>query len=638
MNTTIVQFLKTVHPFSQLPDNELLNIESHIVKRSYKAGELLYRHAHSSLRDLSIIASGKVEKYFLKQDGQKAFVEVFGEGDTFGAISILLNNKYAIRYVRTVEPTILYQLPDTYFLELCRAYDDFAAFYTEEFGRRMLSSGYSGFLLQKTPEVGGLDLSDHNFNRPVRDVQSSYLNTIVQSASIREAALSMSQTRRDYVLVRDESGNPMGIITDVDLREQVVINGVERDAPVTEVMSVPPLSIDGGSLCYEAILFMLNKKVKHLFVEENGQIVSVVRLEKLLGSYKESPFIYIRNIQRALDPSALSMAWAQTPQLVQSLHDRGVKSEIVNQIVTAISDAITHNLIEQAQRELGPAPAAFVFMALGSEGRMEQTLSTDQDNAIIYADVEPEKREDARAYFLELGKRVCDGLAAVGFSYCEGGLMAKNSKWTHSLSHWKKNYSNWFDEPFSDKILHVSTFFDCRTVYGESGLLEELKQHIFETLGEGNSLFFAQISRISLENKPPLTGWFKNFILTENDEGGKVLDIKKAMMPLADFARIFSLYHKISATNTGDRLRLLSEAGELKKEEFEELHQSYYFMMRLRLIHQANNMMTLRREPDNLIDPEKMTQVERVALKQIFKIIQKYQTRLGVKFTGNILK
>jgi CBS domain-containing protein len=361
MNNPVYNYLKATHPFSQLPDDELLNLESHIVRRSFKAGEILYRHAHSPLRDLSIIVSGKVEKYFLKQNGEKAFIEEFGPGDTFGAISILLNNKYAIRFVRTLEPTILYQLPDTYFLELCRAYDDFASYYTDEFGRRMLSSGYAGFLLQKTPEVGGLDLSDHNFNRAVREAQSSFLHTIDDTASVREAAQSMSQTRRDYVLVRNAEGKPLGIVTDVDLREQVVINGVNTDAAVTEVMSAPALCINGGRLSYEAILFMLNKKIKHLFVEEDGEIVSVVRMEKLLGGYKESPFIYVRNIQRALDPSALTLAWAQTPQLVQNLHDRGVKSEIVNQIITAISDAITHNLIEQAQKTLGPPPARFVF-------------------------------------------------------------------------------------------------------------------------------------------------------------------------------------------------------------------------------------------------------------------------------------
>jgi CBS domain-containing protein len=277
-------------------------------------------------------------------------------------------------------------------------------------------------------------------------------------------------------------------------------------------------------------------------------------------------------------------------------------------------------------------------MALGSEGRKEQTLSTDQDNAIIYEDVSEDKREAVREYFLELGKQVCDGLAMTGFAYCEGGLMAKNSKWNHSLSHWKKNYTKWIDEPFSDTVLRVSTFFDCRSVFGDSALLSELKQHIFEVLGEGNSLFFAQISRISQEIKPPLTSWFKNFILTQNEEGGKVLDIKKAMMPLADFARIYSLYHNIPATNTGERLKRLLEVGELTQEEFEELHQSYYFMMRLRLIHQASGMTSQRRAPNNLIDPQSMTQVERVALKQIFKIVQKYQTRLGVKFTGSLLK
>lgn len=636
MKKPVIELLKTVHPFSLLPEDELVNLSNHITKRSFKAGEVLYRHAYSPLRDLSIISSGKVEKYFLQNESDKTFTEEFGPGDTFGAISILLNNKLAIRSVRTVEDTLLYQLPDTYFLELCRGYEDFAAFYTEEFGRRMLSSGYANFLLKKTPEPGGLDLSDHNFNRPVREVQSSFLHTIEDTATIREAAVSMSKTRRDYVLVQNNANEPLGIVTDLDLREQVVINGLPSSSPVWEAMYAPPHSIDGGKMSYEAILFMLNNKLKHLFVTENGVIVSVVRLEKLLGSYKESPFIFIRNIQRALEPSDLAMAWAQTPRLIQSLHDRGVKSEIVNEIIASISDAITHNLILEAQKELGPAPAKFLFMALGSEGRKEQTLSTDQDNAIIYEDVKPEERETTRAYFLALGKKVSDGLAEAGFAYCEGGLMAKNTKWNHSLSHWKKNYSNWLDQPFSDTVLRVSTFFDCRAVYGAEALLTELKEHIFTILRGPSSLFFAQISKNSLEVKPPLTSFFKNFVLTEGTDGEKALDIKKAMMPLADFARIFALRHEIHVTNTGARLKQLLQRGIITDSEFQELHQGYYFMMRLRLIHQASSMTQFRQPPNNLIDPKSLTQIERVALKEIFKVIQKYQTRLGVQFTGSL--
>lgn len=176
--------------------------------------------------------------------------------------------------------------------------------------------------------------------------------------------------------------------------------------------------------------------------------------------------------------------------MVCQLLRRGVKAEIVNQVITTVSDTIAVKVIETVIEEIGTPPARFVFMVLGSEGRQEQTLKTDQDNAIIYEDKTNEQREQVRAYFLQLAAMVSERLHLIGFSYCTGGFMAKNGKWTHSLSHWKGNYEAWLQQPTAETVMNFSTFFDCRYLYGDIFLMDDLKAFLDEKLQEPLGRFF----------------------------------------------------------------------------------------------------------------------------------------------------
>lgn len=633
MNDALFSFFKSCPPFEVLPDTELLSLIPQLTRKSVKANTLLYRHAVSPLRELSVIYSGSIEKYFLEKGGEKLFPEHFRKGDTFGAISILLNNRRAIRFVRSREDTVLYQLPDTLFISLCERYEEFSNFFTAQFGRRMLRSGYAGFLLHKVPEPGGLDFQDQYFRLRVNEMLDPALNTCPDSATILEAAQQITYARKGYVLVMSAEGKPVGVVSDSDLREKVILAGRDTGASVREIMHPAVYTIPAGALGHEAILKMLRLKVQRLFVAEGDQLIGVVTLESIYGSPARAPFLFIEGIGQATQTAELAVKWSQTPQIVQRLLERGVRPETVNQVITAISDAITHNIISRVIRELGEPPAAFAFMALGSEGRQEQTLRTDQDNAIIYEDVEESRRESVRSYFLTLGEKVCDALNEAGFAYCEGELMAKNSQWNHSLSHWKSNYDAWLEEPFASQVLRSVTFFDCRTVYGQSALLDELRGHFLQKLRNAPDLFFAQLAKISLEIKPPLT-FFNNFQLKRAGGKDNVIDLKLAMMPIADFVRIHALKHGIEQANTGERLRRLADKQIFSEEEFQELQQGYYLMMRLRLIQQAKALTEARTEADNLIEPEALTQIERAALREIFKVVQKYQSRMGLVFAG----
>lgn len=626
--------LSDTAPFNLLPAEVLAELSGQMQRRDYPGGVVIYEQEASDIHEISLIASGSVEKYFIEPDGRKLHLETFGVGETFGAISLMLNNQQAIRSVRTLASTVLFQLDERPFRELCQRYPEFYDFFTHEFGKRMLQSGYAQRLgLQQRNNGAGFQVSDLAFTQGIQELYNPHANTCTLETSAQEAARSMTYYRQNYVVVLDRDREPVGMVTDQELRDRLIVAGKDLTTPVSEIMHAPLLEIQSSAHSYEAILLMFRHKVDYLVVREGEKFLGVISLDKLLNAQGKSPFIFVHSIALDHDTEALRRKWAQVPSIIQQLIDRGTRPEIVNQVVSAISDAIAYNIIRRAIERLGEPPARFVFMALGSEGRKEQTLSTDQDNAIIYEDLQGEAREKARAYFLQLGTEVCTELDEVGFSFCEGDLMAMNPKWNHSLSHWQANYRRWIAEPVSDNAVIGGTFFDCRRIYGDAELLQELRQTIFTELNRGASPFFSALARAALLNRPPLNLFGGFQVIEENKRRG--INVKRAMNMIIDFARIYALQHHLSATNTGERMRQLTVKGVLEEEELEELYQGYYFLMRLRLTHQAYQVQN-GVQPDNLLELDKLTKIERVTIKEILRMIEKYQKRLSIVYTGSL--
>ncbi|RYE90305.1 MAG: hypothetical protein EOO37_03295, partial [Cytophagaceae bacterium] len=325
---------------------------------------------------------------------------------------------------------------------------------------------------------------------------------------------------------------------------------------------------------------------------------------------------------------------ADKAQVMPILLDRGVKPEIVNQVITTVADTIALKVIEDVIREMGTPPAKFVFIVLGSEGRQEQTLLTDQDNAIIYEDKANEHREEVREYFLRFAEQVSDRLNEIGFSFCDGGFMAKNPKWTHSVSHWKRNYQEWLHESNPENVMRFAAFFDVRFLYGEADILDELREFLDLELQKPLDRFLHYMAMNALQYEPPLT--FFNNIRTFAVGDQQVINLKKIMSPIVDLVRVFSLKHRIFATNTGQRLADLRKLGVFTEKDYQELLQSYYYLMGMRLKKQSVQMMQDKLPPDNYLDPKKLTKVERVTLKEIFKVISDFQLKIKVSFAKQL--
>ncbi|GHB38266.1 hypothetical protein GCM10008106_19440 [Mongoliitalea lutea] len=444
----------------------------------------------------------------------------------------------------------------------------------------------------------------------------------------------MRTEKISILFVSDTSQNLIGYLTDITLRDKVLAQGVPYDQPVSLIMEENIISINQDDFLYEALLLMFQTKTRYLLVKKKEAYIGWISRTKILMEQSNSPFIFIQSVRQALDTFELAKKWRQVPDLVNRLIQQGLKASIINQIITSIADTITLRVIENVMHVLGPAPAAFVFFVLGSEGREEQTLKTDQDNAIIYEDKANEHREEVRAYFLEFADKVSTQLDTIGIDFCKGGFMAKNPKWTHSLSHWKRNYLTWIQESSEDTIMKYATFFDCRAIYGDFALLEELKTYTDEQLMHTTERFWVHMGENALKYEPPLT-IFKG-IKSVKIDGDKKINSKEMMNPIVDLVRVFALKNGIHPTNTGKRIAQLRANGIFSEKEAQELDHAYYYLMSLRLEKQAVQLMKNGTIVDNFISLQELTKVQLVTLVEIFKVIKSFQLKVKINFTNTI--
>jgi CBS domain-containing protein len=386
-------------------------------------------------------------------------------------------------------------------------------------------------------------------------------------------------------------------------------------------------------LIFEALMSMMKDDIRHLAVmDATENVVGILSSRDLLSAQGQSPLFVLREISEAGSMAQIIDRNRRMPQLLRSLITSGAKAQNLTRFITAVSDAILKKVMAFTLEELGQPPARFVFMIMGSEGRHEQTLKTDQDNAIVYEDVDPKDEPATREYFLKFGEKACTLLDQAGFEFCTGGVMAKNPKWCQSLSTWKAYFSAWIHAAEPEDLLQASIFFDFRHGFGEPFLINALRQHLFDSL-EGWSGFFRHLTENALHFKPPI-GFFRNFVVESKGKHRSALDIKSAMTPIVDFVRIYALKHKIEQTNTLERLSHLQLKKVITAPEYDELEKAYGFLMQLRFVRQVTAVIDEKTAPNNYINPKKLTNIEQKMLKEIFKRIEKFQTKLEFEFTG----
>jgi CBS domain-containing protein len=632
--TDRLTFLRTVEPFNLLPPEVLEEVAALLQEVTHPREAVIYHQGETKLRGVDLIIEGAYDTFFF--DGQqRRLPEVYGPGECYGGVSVLLNKKRSLRTVQARAGTRVYFLHRNDFRSLCLGYEAFFHYFTSRYGQLMLNEEYAQLVHPGPQAAQNFIAADELYSRRLASVELRPVLACPGSTPTHEVARLMARNRTSCYFVLDEAEKEVvGYVTDITLRDKVVAGLGDARQPISTFLDAPTRSVSSEAFVYEALLLMFRTKTRYLLVEKQGEYIGFISRSKLLSEQAQSPFLFIQGVRQAQSLRELRRNWQKVPDIVFQLLDRGVKPEIVNQVITTVADTIALKVIEDVIGELGTPPAKFVFIVLGSEGRQEQTLLTDQDNAIIYEDKANEHREEVREYFLRFATEVSDRLNEIGFSFCDGGFMAKNPKWTHSLSHWKRNYQEWLHESNPENVMRFAAFFDIRFLYGEATILDELHEFLDAELQKPLDRFLHYMAINALQYEPPLT--FFNNIRTFAVGDQQVINLKKIMSPIVDLVRVFSLKHRIFATNTGQRLAALRQLGVFTEKDYQELLQSYYYLMGMRLKKQSVQMMHDKLPPDNYLDPKKLTKVERVTLKEIFKVIADFQLKIKVSFAKQL--
>jgi CBS domain-containing protein len=451
-------------------------------------------------------------------------------------------------------------------------------------------------------------------------------------ASIEQTARAMTEHGASAALITSESAAAVGIVTDRDLRARALADSLDASAAIHTIMSAPLQRIAEQAPVYEALARMGQHGVRHLAVEDaDGRIVGVVDDAAVHEFAHGSPVALLSAIAGARSPEQVALLCKRGAAHAAALSSGGAPAHQAMRMRTSLCDAAVQLLIHLAEGELGSPPCGFAFIAMGSHGREELTLASDQDNGIVYAPPDGADPETCQDYFLRLGARVCEGLSRAGFPVCRGGVMAENPRWCRSLPDWLSSFDAWVRAAEPQEIADFSISLDFRAVHGDAALAHNMRRRIHAAIAD-EPAFLIPFAHNALSFKPPFRLLGDIYLGGDAEHAGEI-DLKDATMPLVSFARLYALRHQLSESNTRARIAALASAGHLSSASRDETMIAYDFLMQLRLRTQVAALQA-GKPPHNSIDPGKLGRFERECLKQAFAQVGALQKKVSYDFAG----
>ena len=582
-------------PFDRLSGPEMQRFRASLDVRFFREGETIIR-AGEVPDAFYIVIKGAVREV----DGT-GVVAVHGPDDCFDT-SLLVEGK--CRYDLVVEEeAICYVLPVDELLDLTANNKAFAEFFYHDISLRLEALAARQTMRALQPVM-------------LARVREAYIHPplyVDAATSIFEAATLMKAGKATSLLVRADGRT--GIVTGIDMREAVILGRRPVETPVGEIATWQLVTIAPEELLAEALLRMTRHGVKRLVVEERGRITGVLEQVDLLSFLSSQSYILGLQVERAASIDDLRRASEQLPALVQVLHGHGTKIPYITQLVAELTRRIAARLFAMiAPPEL---TANACLMVMGSEGRGDQILKTDQDNGLILRDGcdAPELRR--------VGEAFTDALVGFGYPRCPGGIMVSNPAWAKPLAAFRDDLRGWILSPDEPALMNVAILVDAAPVAGDPALLAGLKDQLFE-LSRGEAAFCARFARAIDSFETPSLGGIRG-LLVGRLPGREPLDLKKsAIFPIVHGVRALALERQIAETNTAERIRRLEDLGLFDHPFAVDLIEAYGFLLGLRL--QARlDRLRLEQEPDNLIRPQDLNKFERDLLKDSFAIAGRFK-------------
>ncbi|GAB3661901.1 DUF294 nucleotidyltransferase-like domain-containing protein [Echinicola sediminis] len=633
----VKEFLRRYPPFSFLSDELLISVAQKVELMYYSKDEYIFRKGNPANPHFFVIKEGSV--HLTDEDSGKMVVKDYcEEGDVFGALALLGQRPYVLNgYV--AEDSLLYAVPVAVFDKILKENSEVSLFFAAGFAAGQVVVRTDLSQSQKARKLFRDVSSDHGLSLFLEQGKVNFPTEVLsckQGTRVEEAAKLMYQKEVGSIVILDEKEHPLGIITDKDFRNRLLAKGLPYDTKVEEIMTSPVVTMHHESKFPNLYLMMIKNRLHHLILTEDGtdqsKITGILADHDVFLSQGNSPAVLIHALMNTLDVKEMKAIRDRAESLLAYYLENEVSIEFVANIISEVNDVIIRRAVLLAKKKLDAShPKAskvpFCFLSLGSEGRQEQLLRTDLDNALVFEDVDQADLAETKAYFEALAQEVIETLLACGFHPCPSEVMANNPEWCQPLSVWKEYFGHWVNLPEEESLMKAAIFFDFRPVYGAKTLAESMTQHIYTSI-EQRKVFLSFLAKNALLNPPPL-GFFRNFIVEKSGEHQDKFDIKlRAMMPLADAARLLVLSHRIvGINNTFHRFEKLTELEPQNAELFREAGKAYEIFLRLRALEGIGSQTSGR-----YIRPGSLGKLQRQLLKNAFSPIHKLQDLLTVRF------
>ncbi|MGB5820622.1 MAG: DUF294 nucleotidyltransferase-like domain-containing protein [Saonia sp.] len=623
----IYDFLKNFPPFNVLHEEELFTIATDVRVVYLEENSFIFKEDEEIHDYFYVVKDGAIGIF---RNVDETLVDECDEGDIFGLRALLRKSNYQLS-AKAMEESIVYGISSQLLERFITTNIDANKFLIASFvanTRNPYPEEDKGKLIHKTDNSrNGVSNLNYLQSAPYSKNPISCL----PGTTIKEAAQTMSAKSVGSIVVT-EKNRPIGIITDKDLRNKIATGLFAINGPVTQIMSSPVITYPKNISVADAQIAMLQKGVTHLCITKDGtpnsKLKGILSEHDIVVVHGNNPSFLFKEVKRAKTADKLYTVRQKVQQLLNGYLDQQIPISFITKIVSAINDALVQRAIDLSLEEMDtPPPIRFGWLMLGSQGRKEQLLLTDQDNALVFEDVSKADYDYTKDYFLRLARCITKKLNIIGFEYCPADMMASNPKWCMSLSEWKKQFNSWITQPDEDKIMLSTIFFDYHLVYGHHELVDQLSESIFKSI-DSYEIFLNFLGLNALKNPPPLS-FFRQFLVEQGGEHKDQFDIKaRAIMPLVDAARLLILSHKIVGHNsTVLRFEELMRLEPQNKDLYTFCIDAFEILLRFR-----TQQGLKKNDSGRFIDLKTLSKIDRLKLKGCFTPIKGIQELIRVRF------
>ncbi|WP_297888790.1 putative nucleotidyltransferase substrate binding domain-containing protein [Sulfurihydrogenibium sp.] len=592
-------FLKNCYPFELLADNQIEEIVDNM--------EMIYIKQNQSIPSLGefyyiVLKGSVVEKDLAGND-----INYYGEKDSFDYLSIIGQNEN--QFV-AVEESILYRFPSGLLLKLISENPDFANYFKKTSKEKLSSvASENPYLFAK--------IKDIPYQKPL---------IVDENISIYEAVKKMTEEKSLSIIVKFPQ--EYGIVTDSDLRKKVILAKKNVEEQVGDIANKNIISVSPETFLFDAIITMMKNNIKRVVIKDDrGDILGVLNEVDILSQYSNQPQFLALKVERAKSIQELKSVSDSMINTVRLLHKEGIRTRHIMKFVSEINEKIFKKLFNMLADEDIKQNSCLIVM--GSEGRQEQILKTDQDNGIILSDgFDSPKLETFAKEFVE-------ALKELGYPECKGNVMITNPYWRKSLKDYKESVFHYINNISPDNMLNLAILVDLRAIEGKTQLAEELRDYIFEKISD-NKTFLSWFSLPTISFKTPLN-FFGGFETEKGEHKGEI-DIKKGgIFPIVHGVRSLAVEYRVKETNTFSRIKELVNNGLFNKDFGREIIESLEFMLTLRLRERLKKM-EMKKNPDDYINLNNLTNHEKDLLKESFKVVNRFKDFITNHYKLNYIR